>query len=82
MKAIIIVDIPDDFKKTYADITIYEDEPPYGVIERMEYLKPIPEYKDLYEEEPTMMFIKGSVVDSFACGWNACLDKILGDEHE
>lgn len=80
MKAILIVDLNNDTDlSSEADVIIENGD---FRLETKAYLKPLPEHKDLYEEEPTMMFIKGSAVDSFACGWNACLDEILGNEYE
>lgn len=73
MKAIIITNIPDDFKKSYADITIYEDEPPYGITKRIGYLKPLPQKKDF---EWTDSF----GIHNFKKGFNACLNEILGEE--
>ncbi|MBP3891482.1 MAG: hypothetical protein J6D29_04845 [Solobacterium sp.] len=80
MKAIIIVEIPDEFKKSYADITIFEDEPPYGITERIEYLKPLPRKKDINIAEKKKGFYE-IYSKNYVQGWNDCLYEILGEDN-
>ena len=85
MKALVMFELPEDWEINdlyLLHLWVGNAKRKEEIAYKKMPIKPLPEHKDLYEEEPTMMFINGSVVDSFAYGWNACLDKILGDENE
>lgn len=81
MKAILVVDIPDDVAEAYEDITvdydlrgIPKDDPEAN--ESIKYvedvrLKPLPEKKGLY--------INDNGYNMMAQGWNECLKEITGE---
>lgn len=83
MKAILILDYIDeeDIEELRADVILdlYGDS--YGFYKNMT-LKPMPKKKDIYENIPVAIFVKGEQVDAYSIGWNDCIDAILGDEHE
>lgn len=49
MKAILVIDVPKNFKKGRADCLIYEDKKPYRMWNRILQVKPIPKKEDIYE---------------------------------
>ena len=70
-KAIVIVDIPDDFKfkKSYADIALVDGK--HNMLKRIAKVKPMPEKKD--------MFCETSYILLENRGYNSCIDEILGE---
>lgn len=96
MKALIILDLDDNWMeinkftldKLFADITLYEKKAlDYGQCDylRRVYrcfdgrLKPLP-HKDFIDEAES--YQTEEEYKAYVCGWNECLDEILGDEHE
>ena len=72
MKAILVIDIPDDFEtKTAIAIADIKNEKGEGVT-AMCPLKPMPNKRVLDGSETDQIY--GCYV-----GWNACIDEILGE---
>lgn len=87
MKAIMIVDIPDNcnkelLSKTPASITFNHGT--YKTLLYVEgYLKPMPQKKDAFEECMKLdMMTTGKISEAIVWqvqGYNTCIDEILGD---
>ena len=73
MKAILVVDIPDNFKfkKSFADITLFDGK--HNMWKRIAEVKPMPEKRKYLDYD----LYAGSGFDR---GWNACIDEILREE--
>ena len=72
MKAVLVIDVPDDFEtKTAIAIVDVKNEKGEGVT-AMCPLKPMPSYKavDLNDTRDVVMFCHG---------WNTCLNEITGE---
>ena len=75
MKAILVVDIPDDVKKSHADITIYEDKGEHRIIKRIAELKPLPQ-KKLIDYET---FEEDGQKYAYEVGFNDCVNELVGE---
>lgn len=78
MKAILVVDIPDDFKfkKAFADITLFDGK--HNMWKRITEVKPMPEFRD--EHYKTFSIELSQIINSENRGYNDCLREILGEE--
>lgn len=74
-KAILVIDIPEELKKAYANCTIYEQGYPYRMWNRIAKLKPMPEKIDA--NDWNRMF-SGDYKEREAkgYGYNACINAL------
>ena len=83
MKAILVIDIPDNAKaEDYAIDRIWkyipeeDDEMPIPIEKTFKRFRPMPE--KVFEGLGISQTYQGGVVD----GWNTCIDEILGESDE
>ena len=84
MKAILVIDIPEDIEEAYTDLYVNYDlrgtpKDDTGVVESIKYveeasLKPMPKPKPIGDIEEIIWDNDTEV--GYNCGWNACLEEI------
>ena len=83
MKAVLVVDVPNDFKfkKSYADITLFDGK--HRVWKRIAKVKPMPEKKWYVSNDCVVLgndYVVKGVSFCYKAGYNDCIDEILGEE--
>lgn len=73
MKAILVIDV-DDISRYHADVYKEDDKGNGEIVKSDCPLKPLPQKKEreLWEGRYTNYYL-------YRCGWNDCLDEILGE---
>ena len=74
MKAILVIDLPDNLNKAIEDIRVDIKANLYGneILDwRNQRIKPMPEKMGEYKDQ---------CLNNYALGWNACIDELVGDE--
>lgn len=79
MKAVLVVDVPDDFKfkKSFADITLFDGK--HRMWKRIAKIRPLPK-KQVEQKYDIASEYDQYYIDEYATGWNDCLDEIVGKE--
>lgn len=81
MKAVLVVDMPEDYMGSVIDVKLYGKEK----VTHEQYvnmLRPLPKPKTREEEIVIDQFIEDLFYDDYIRGWNACLDEIMGEQNE
>lgn len=81
MKAVLVVDVPDDFKfkKSFADITLFDGK--HRMWKRIAKIRPLPK-KQVEQKYDIASEYDQYYIDEYATGWNDCIDEILKEEEE
>lgn len=84
MKAVIIIDMPEDVTIEYAhaNVEIYSREFKDGWQKR--YRNTIIPLRPLPEKKKEIIVLKGhagNIVEAYQQGWNNCIDAIFGEEN-
>lgn len=79
MKAVLVVDVPDDFKfkKSFADITLFDGK--HRMWKRIAKIRPLPK-KQVEQKYDIASEYDQYYVDEYSIGWNDCVDEIVGEE--
>lgn len=79
MKAILVIDVDDDFKfkKSFADITLFDGK--HRMWKRIAKIRPLPK-KQVEQKYDIASEYDQYYIDEYATGWNDCIDEILGKE--
>lgn len=74
MKALIVMDLPDNLSKVLEEIRVNIKANLYGneILDwRNQTIKPMPEKMGEYKDQR---------LNNYAWGWNDCIDEVVGDE--